>query len=172
MIPELPIFMLACGRIGAVHTVIFFGFSAQALADRISDIGAKILVTADGSYRRGKVVNLKEIADETVKATPLVEKVIVVKRAGIDVSMKEGRDFWLDDLLEVAEPHVPPEAMESTDPLYILYTSGTTGKPKGIVHSTGGYLVYNYSAYKWVFDIKEESVYWCTADVGWVTGHS
>jgi len=172
MIPELPIFMLACGRIGAVHTVIFSGFSAQALADRINDIGAKILVVADGTYRKGKIVNLKEIADETVKSTPTIKKVLVVKRSGSEINMKEGRDLWLDDLLAEAEPHIPPVPMESTDPLYILYTSGTTGKPKGVVHSTGGYLVYNYSAYKWVFDIKEESVYWCTADVGWVTGHS
>lgn len=172
MVPELPIFMLACARIGAVHTVIFSGFSAQAMCDRVGDTQAKIVVTADGGYRRGKVVGLKEIADEAVRLCPSVEKVVVVKRTGEPVPMKEGRDVWLQTLLDRAEIAVRPEAVESTHPLYILYTSGTTGKPKGVVHSTGGYLVFNHSAYKWVFDIKEESVYWCTADVGWVTGHS
>ncbi len=172
MIPELPIFMLACARLGAVHTVVFSGFSGQALADRLNDVEAKLLVTSDGGFRRGKVLPLKQTADEAMALSPSVRSCIVVRRAEVDVPTQEGRDFWLHDLLPDAELRVEPEPVEASHPLYVLYTSGTTGKPKGIVHNTGGYLVFNYATYRWVFAIRDDSVYWCTADVGWVTGHS
>ncbi len=172
MIPELPIAMLACARIGAPHTVVFSAFSAKALQERIEDSKAKLLITADGYYRGGRVEPLKERADEAVASSPSIEKVVVAKRIGRDIPMKAGRDFWWEELMKDAPSYCEPEWMDSEDMLFILYTSGTTGKPKGVVHTTGGYLVGVYATMKWIFDIKEEDTFWCTADIGWVTGHS
>jgi acetyl-CoA synthetase len=175
LVPELAIAMLACARIGAVHSVVFGGFSAESLRDRINDASAKILVTADGGYRRGQIVPLKKLADEALSGTPSIEHVIVVQRqanAPFPVHVQQGRDLWYHDLMQDASRTCPPEPVDAEDMLYILYTSGTTGKPKGIVHTTAGYLVGTYTTARWVFDLKDEDVYWCTADIGWVTGHS
>jgi acetyl-CoA synthetase len=175
LVPELAIAMLACARIGAVHSVVFGGFSAESLRDRINDAKATVLVTADGGWRRGQVVPLKQMADEALQDTPSIEHVVIVQRlhgSPLPINVKEGRDHWYHRLMQDASYDCPPEPMDSEDMLYILYTSGTTGKPKGIVHTTGGYLTGVYATTKWVFDLKDEDVYWCTADIGWVTGHS
>jgi len=174
MIPELPIAMLACARIGAVHSVVFGGFSAEALRDRIQDSGCRMLICADGYYRGGRVVRSKDNADAAVEQCPTIEKVIVVKRANADVKLKEGKEFWWHDQMAAADlpMYRKPEAMDSEDPLFILYTSGSTGKPKGVLHTTAGYLLFTLQTFKWVFDVKEDDTYWCTADIGWITGHS
>jgi acetyl-CoA synthetase len=172
MIPELAIAMLACARIGAVHSVVFAGFSAESLRDRINDAQATVLVTADGGNRRGAQVPLKRIADEALQSTPSIRHVVIVRRGGFSIHVQEGRDHWWHRLMQEASADLPPEPMDSTDMLYILYTSGTTGKPKGIVHTTGGYMVGVYATMRWIFDLKPTDVYWCTADIGWVTGHS
>jgi acetyl-CoA synthetase len=172
LIPELAIAMLACARIGAVHSVVFGGFSSASLQDRINDARARVLVTADGGFRRGAEVPLKKFADEALLGTPSIRHVVVVRRGNFPVQMKEGRDRWWHDLMQDRSADCPPEPMDSEDMLYILYTSGTTGKPKGIVHATGGYMVGVHTTTRWIFDLRPEDVYWCTADIGWVTGHS
>jgi len=175
LVPELAIAMLACARIGAIHSVVFGGFSSESLRDRINDSQCTVLVTADGGYRRGNIVPLKQMADEALRETPSIQHVVVLQRSHGDafpVHIQEGRDHWFHRLMQDASPDCPPEPMDSEDMLYILYTSGTTGKPKGIVHTTGGYLVGTYATTQLVFDLRDEDVYWCTADIGWVTGHS
>jgi len=172
MIPEAAIAMLACARIGAVHSVVFGGFSASALADRINDAQAKVLITADGGWRRGSVVPLKANSDEALADAKSIENVVVVKRCGNEVHMEPGRDHWYHELMVNASPDCPPEPMDAEDPLFILYTSGSTGKPKGVLHTTGGYSVYTYLTTQYIFDLKESDTYFCTADVGWITGHS
>jgi acetyl-CoA synthetase len=172
MIPQLTIAMLACARIGAVHSIIFAGFSAPALAERIADSSCKMVITADGAFRRGKILNLFEIVNEALRSTPSVESCIVVERTKNIIKPQDQRDFWYHDLMKEAETSCPAEELDAEHPLFILYTSGSTGKPKGIQHTTGGYMVGTYLTTKYIFDLQEEDVYWCTADIGWITGHS
>jgi acetyl-CoA synthetase len=174
MVPELPIAMLACARIGAPHSVVFGGFSAEALAGRINDAEAKVLITQDGAWRRGQIVPLKQYADQALQSCPSVEKVVVLRRAGdrVQAEVKAGRDVWWDEEMDRAAPACEAAPLDSEHPLFILYTSGTTGKPKGVLHTTGGYSLGTHLTTKWVFDIKDDDYYWCTADIGWVTGHS
>jgi len=172
MIPEAAIAMLACARIGATHSVVFGGFSAEALRDRMNDAQAKVVITSDGGWRRGSIVPLKGNVDAAVAETPSVKDVVVVRRTGEKIDMQAGRDHWWHELVDGASAHCPAEPVDSEHPLFILYTSGTTGKPKGVVHTTGGYLLHAAMSSQWVFDLKEEDTYWCTADIGWVTGHS
>jgi acetyl-CoA synthetase len=172
MIPELPIAMLACARIGAPHNVVFGGFSPDSLRERINDSKTKLVITADGGYRRGSLVPLKKSTDEALKECPTVESVIVYKRTGQEVAWQRDRDIWWHDFIKDADAYTKPEPMDAEDMLYLLYTSGSTGKPKGIIHTTGGYLTGISATHRMIFDLKEEDVYWCTADIGWVTGHS
>jgi len=172
LVPEAAIAMLACARIGAIHSVVFGGFSSEALADRINDAEAKVCITADGGWRREQIVELKNNVDEALKKCPSIRKVLVLKRVGNKVEMRKGRDLWWDELVPAQSPRCEAAALDAEHPLYTLYTSGTTGKPKGVVHTTGGYLTHVLMTMKWVFDLKEDDIYWCTADIGWVTGHS
>tara|TARA_B110000116_G_scaffold67245_1_gene57873 strand:- start:844 stop:2388 length:1545 start_codon:yes stop_codon:yes gene_type:complete len=171
MIPELPISMLACARIGAIHTVVFSGFSSKSLSDRVEDSQSKIIITADGGYRKGKIINLKEIVDESTSSIQFVKNIIVYQRTGQKIQINK-KDLMWSDVMNASSDECNAEKLDSTDSLYILYTSGTTGKPKGVLHGIGGYLTHLYSTYKWAFDIKDNDVYFCTADIGWVTGHS
>ena len=172
MIPELAVAMLACAKLGAVHSVIFAGFSASAVVSRVNDCSAKMLITSDGSYRGNKVLDLKSIIDEAVGKCPTVKNVLVVKRTNNEVDMQEGRDFWMEDLYEKASADFVTQIMDAEDPLFILYTSGSTGKPKGMLHTSAGYMVYTGYTFKNVFNYQENDIYWCTADIGWITGHS
>jgi acetyl-CoA synthetase len=172
MVPELVIAMLACARIGAIHSIVFAGFSAEAVAERNNDASAKVLITADAAWRRGKQLPLKKSADAALDKSPTVEKCIVLRRVGAEVDMQEGRDFWWHDLVQDAAPDCPADPMDSEAPLFILYTSGSTGKPKGVKHTTAGYNLYVKKTTEWVFDVRDDDVYWCTADIGWITGHS
>ena len=171
MVPELLISLLACSRIGAIHIVVFSGFSSQALTDRINDSKSKVIITADQGIRRGKTLELKKIVDNAITTTPSIEHVIVLKRGTGEIKMNE-KDLLWDELVKKEKSYCMPEFVESTHPLYILYTSGTTGKPKGVLHSTAGYLTHIHATAKWVFDFKDEDIFFCTADIGWVTGHS
>jgi acetyl-CoA synthetase len=172
MVPETAIAMLACARIGAPHSVIFGGFAPEAVRERIHDAASTVLITADGGYRRGGIVPLKKNVDDALADCPDVRTVVVLKRTGQDIPMQTGRDVWWDEFVEGAPAYCPPEKMDAEDMLYLLYTSGSTGKPKGIVHTTGGYLTGVYATTKWIFDLRDNDVFWCTADIGWVTGHS
>lgn len=172
MVPEAAVAMLACARLGAAHSVIFGGFSSQAIADRVEDAKSNIIITADGSFRRGAVVPLKKNVDEALTKTNLINKVVVLKRANVEVTMQAGRDVWWEDVVKNQSTDCPAEQMDSEDLLFVLYTSGSTGKPKGIQHTTAGYMIHTYLTTKYVFDMRDEDVYWCTADVGWITGHS
>ncbi len=172
MIPELAVSVLACARIGAVHSVIFAGFSSSAVATRVNDLECKLVITSDGAYRGNKTIDLKGIIDEALQKCPGVEQVLVVKRTNTEINMKEGRDKWLQPLLDEAMPNNVAEIMDAEDPLFILYTSGSTGKPKGMLHTTAGYMVYTAYTFKNIFNYEENDVYWCTADIGWITGHS